>query len=130
MTGIEEVRESAEKGRLPDWWAVPKSSKVVGYRVPIDPHNVTRAAAGNTSTIGLPEELVGKVVAWSATMSVRRGIDWVPVETLGGQLDAIREEASGERSQELRVRWRPNPDANHTEPEKDGLACLLMLAVR
>ena len=123
---MEQLRESA-KGRLSDWWAVPKSSNIVGYRVPIDAHNVTRSASGNTSTIVLPTELVGKVVAWSATMSVRRGADWVPIETLGSHLDTIGEEG---RSQELRVRWRVNPDVAGSETEKEGLACSLLLAVR
>lgn len=123
---MEQVRESA-KARLSDWWAVPKSSRVVGYRVPIDPHNVTRGASGNTSTIVLPDDLVGKVVSWSATMSIRRGADWVPIETLGSHLDTIGE---GGRSQQLRVRWRVNPDVAGGEPESGGLACSLLLAVR
>ncbi|MFH0916158.1 MAG: hypothetical protein V1912_06880 [bacterium] len=130
MAEMKEALESAEKAKLPDWWAVPKSSKVVGYRIPIDAHNVARASSGNTSTIVLPEELVGKVVAWSATMSIRRGVDWVPIETLGSHLDTIGAEESGGRSQELRVLWRANPDVADTEPEKDGLACSLLLAVR
>jgi hypothetical protein len=123
---VEQLRESG-KPRFSDWWAVPKSSKIVGYRVPIDAHNVTRSASGNTSTIVLPTELVGRVVAWSATMSIRRGADWVPIETLGSHLDTIGED---DRSQELRVLWRVNPDAAGDEPEKEGLACSLMLAVR
>jgi hypothetical protein len=130
MASPEKVRELGEKVRLADWWAVPKSSKVVGYRVPVDAHNVTKSASGNTTTIVLPEELVGKVVAWSATMSFRRGADWVPIETVGSHLGTIGTGESGERSQELRVRWRPNPDVADTEPEKEGLACSLMLAVR
>lgn len=127
MTATKGVREPA--GKLADWWTVPKSSNVVGYRVPVDPHTVSQDTGGYTATIALPEELVGKVVAWSATMSIRRGADWVPIETLGSHLDTI-DAAPGGRSQELRVRWRPNPDAAPADPEKDGLACSLLLAVR
>ena len=129
MAQIGRVEPSADKAKLQDWWTVPKSTSVVGYRVPIDAHNVSRASDGNTSTVVLPEELVGRVVAWSATMSIRRGVDWVPVETLGSHLGSIVEE-SGSRSQQLRVRWRPNSDVSETEPEKDGLVCSLMLAIR
>jgi hypothetical protein len=127
MTATKGAREPAAK--LADWWTVPKTSKVVGYRVPVDPHHVSKDPAGYTATIVLPDELVGKVVAWSATMSIRRGADWVPIETLGSHLDTIQTEPGG-RSQQLRVRWRPNPDAAPTDPEKDGLACALLLAVR
>lgn len=126
----ETVQESAEKVRLADWWTVPRSAKVVGYRVPVDARNVVRSASGNTTTIVLPEELVGKVVAWSATMSIRRGADWVPIETLGSHLDTIGTGESGGRSQELRVLWRPNPDMAEAELGKDGLACSLLVAVR
>jgi len=130
MAETGEVRESAEKMAFPEWWAVPKSSKVVGYRVPVEPDNVSRGPTGNTSTIVLPEELAGRVIAWSATMSVRRGVDWVPIETTGSALDTIDVEESGGRSQKLRVRWRVNPDVAFTELEQDGLACSLLLVVR
>jgi hypothetical protein len=130
MAAMQEVRKPAERAKLAEWWAVPRSSKVVGYRVPIDAHNVSRAPSGNTSTIVLPEELVGKVVAWSATMSIRRGVNSVPIETLGSHLDTIEAEGSGSRSQELRVRWRANPDGADAEPEKEGLVCSLLLAIR
>jgi hypothetical protein len=129
MARIGKVEDSTEKTKLEDWWTVPKSTNLVGYRVPVDAHDVSRASAGNTSTIVLPEDLVGRVVAWSATISTRRGVEWVPIETLGSHLGPVAEE-SGIRSQQLRVRWRGNPDVSDIQPEKDGLVCSLLLAVR
>jgi hypothetical protein len=130
MAETREVRKPVERARLQDWWSVPKSSEVVGYRVPIDVHNVSKGATANTSTISLPEDLVGKVVAWSATMSTRRDADSVAIETLGSHLGSIESAGAEDRSQALEVRWRVNPDVAGIDTEKDGLVCSLLLAIR
>jgi hypothetical protein len=128
MIEVTEARSAAGRTGLEEWWAVPRSTRVVGFRVPI--HAAGEDEAGCTGAIDLPEELVGKVLAWSASVAVRRGGDRVPIESLGSQLGSIEVDPSGRRTQRLLVRWRTDPGSAGTETEREGLVCSLLLALR